>query len=95
MTFLLFVIIYALPLGVLSILALISLITDRPPLQVNLGAPGLLLLPLFIVPLVHLFVSTSRMRRVADAGVTPLEHRAGGFPVVMPDTATDEARSGD
>ena len=92
-TFLLFVIIYALPLGVLSILALISLITDRPPLQVNLGAPGLLLLPLFIVPLVHLFVSTSRMRRVADAGVTPLDHAAGGFPVVIPNAASEEPRS--
>ena len=37
--------------------------TDLP--YTSTFSPGLLLLPLFIVPLVHLFVSTSRMRTVS------------------------------
>jgi len=33
----------------------------------NLGLTGLLLPPVFIVPVVHLFVSTSRMKRECES----------------------------
>jgi hypothetical protein len=67
-TFLLFCFIYALPLGFMYLAALIALLGGTS-FNVNLGAAGLLLLPVFAAPLIHFFVSTSRMRRAADSDV--------------------------
>lgn len=62
----LFVLIYAIPLGLIDCVALISSCMGRP-FNVNLGIAGLLLLmPIFVVPPVHFFVSTSRMARAVD-----------------------------
>ena len=62
----LFAIIYALPLGLFHAASGFSALTGRS-FNINLGPAALLLLPVFAVPLVHLFVSTSRMRREAEA----------------------------
>ena len=47
---------------------------------------ALLLLPVLLVPLIHLFVSTSTMRREAEHGLPPT--RAEGFQVI-PRAPTD------
>lgn len=62
----LFVIIYALPLGLLHLAGMLAMLTGSG-FSLDLGAAGLLLLPVFIVPLVMFFVATSRMRRAAGA----------------------------
>jgi len=67
-TFLLFCFIYVLPLGFMYLAALIALLAGTS-FNVNLGVAGLLLLPVFAAPLIHFFVSTSRMRRAADSAV--------------------------
>ncbi|MFV8321046.1 beta-propeller fold lactonase family protein [Mycobacterium sp. 23] len=64
-TTLLFVIIYLIPLGVLSCAVAIS-IALRSPFHIDLGPPGLLLLPVFAAPLIHFFVSTTRMKAEAQ-----------------------------
>jgi hypothetical protein len=86
-TFLLFATIYALPLGLLYLASLFALMTGGT-FHLNLGVGGLLLLPVFAVPLVHLFVSTSRMKRAADSGLSSAAAYAapGGFPVLPPRT---------
>jgi hypothetical protein len=61
----LFTLIYLLPLGLFYAAALVAFLTGTS-FNINLGPAGLLLLPVFLVPLVHLFVSTSRMRREAE-----------------------------
>jgi len=65
-TTILFVAIYLIPLGLFYSAALLAMITGNS-FQIDLGPAGLLLLPVFCIPLVHLFISTSRMR--ADAEV--------------------------
>jgi len=51
--------------------------------NLNLGPAGLLLLPVFALPLIHLFVSTSRLRRAAESG--SVEPPAPGcFPAIVP-----------
>jgi hypothetical protein len=61
----LFVVIYLLPLGFFYLAAAWAIATGSS-FHINLGAGGLLLLPIFAVPLIHLFVSTSRMRHEAE-----------------------------
>jgi hypothetical protein len=61
----LFVLIYALPLGLFYAAAGFAVLSGQS-FNINLGPAGLLLLPVFAVPLIHLFVSTSRMRRGAE-----------------------------
>lgn len=66
MTCILFVAIYLLPLGLFYAAAAVALLTGSH-FNVDLGPAGLLILPVFIVPLIHFFVSTSRMSREAGA----------------------------
>lgn len=68
----LFIIIYLFPLGLLQLAGLVAVISGQSS-NVNLGPAGLLLLPVFVVPLVHLFVSTSRMKRGAETIVSGLQ----------------------
>jgi hypothetical protein len=70
-TTLLFVFIYVLPLGLFHIAGCIAILTDAS-FHFDLGPAGLLLLPLFLWPVVHLFISTSRMKRAAAAYVHPI-----------------------
>ena len=66
----LFVVIYAVPLGLLYVAGAVATASNHP-LKINLGLLGLLVLPVFAVPLIHLFVSTSRMKRAAEAAFVP------------------------
>jgi hypothetical protein len=61
----LFFIIYVIPLGALYLMLAGAAITGKP-FGFNLGPAGLLLLPVFALPLIHLFISTSRMKRAAE-----------------------------
>ena len=69
-TAVLFFVVYVLPLGAFHAIGLISM-ANRSNFRIDLGPLGLLLLPLFLVPLIHLFISTSRMRRDAAAPIEP------------------------
>lgn len=62
----LFVVIYLIPLGLLYVVMALAIATRRS-FSIDLGPTGLLLLPVFAVPLIHLFVSTSRMSREAES----------------------------
>jgi hypothetical protein len=64
-TIVLFVVIYVVPLGILYLLGLASMASGRS-FHFNLGPAGLLVLPIFAIPIIHLFVSTSRMKAAAD-----------------------------
>ena len=57
--------IYLIPLGFFYIAATVALVTGTS-FNINLGPAGLLLLPVFCLPLIHLFISTSRMRSEAE-----------------------------
>jgi hypothetical protein len=61
-TTILFVAIYLLPLGLLYLAGVFAMLTSSS-FNFNLGPAGLLVLPVFAIPLIHLFVSTSRMSR--------------------------------
>lgn len=61
-TTVLFAVIYLAPWGILHLVWIGCIITRRS-FNVNLGPEVLLLLFIFFIPLIHLFVSTSRMRR--------------------------------
>jgi hypothetical protein len=60
----LFIFLYALPLGILDLVWSVTIATGSR-FHVDLGPAGLLVLIPLLIPLVHLFVSTSRMRRAA------------------------------
>jgi hypothetical protein len=62
----LFVVIYLVPLGSLYIMGAVA-IASGTTFNIELGPAGLLLLAVFAIPLIHLFVSTSRMKRAAEA----------------------------
>jgi hypothetical protein len=70
-TTVLFTVIYLIPLGVFYCAVAVAGAMGET-FNIDLGPAGLLLLPLLLAPLVHLFVSTSRMRReakvIADVG---------------------------
>jgi hypothetical protein len=71
-TTVLFVVIYLLPLGGLYVVMAGAAATGRE-FQLKLGPAALLLVLVFAIPLIHLFVSTVRMRRAAEeaAAVKP------------------------
>lgn len=60
-TTILFIVIYLIPLGLFYLASLVATATGES-FSINLGMGGLLLVPIFLIPLVHFFVSTSRMR---------------------------------
>lgn len=64
-TTILFFWIYLVPIGLLHLTSLAAR-TGGFDFHFDTGPAGLLLLPVFFVPLVHLFVSTSRMKREAE-----------------------------
>jgi hypothetical protein len=64
-TTILFVIIYALPLGAFYLAAAGAILLGES-FNINLGMAGLALIPVFFIPLIHFFISTSRMSRAAD-----------------------------
>jgi len=68
MTSVLFLVIYIVPLGTLSVMILAAHITGDS-FNVNVGNPalGILLIGVFFIPLIHLFISTSRMRNEVDS----------------------------
>ena len=86
-TILLFGLLFVLPLGLFYVSALFAVLTGNH-FNINLGPAGLLLVVVFVLPLVHLFISTSRMRRAAEAPSFSAPS-PGGFPVVMPPRSTD------
>jgi hypothetical protein len=65
-TTVLFAVIYLIPWGLLHIVWIICLITGES-FRFDLGPAALPVLLVFFVPLMHLFVSTSRMRREAES----------------------------
>ena len=81
LTMILFAAIYAVPLGFVFIAGLIAQLTGSR-FNYNLGAAVLLLLIVFFVPIVHLFISTSRMRKEAAAGGRG--YPGQGFEVLPP-----------
>jgi hypothetical protein len=60
----LFVCITAIPLGLFYSASLIAMLIGKS-FNVNLGPLGLLLIPVFAIPIFHFFASTSRMARAA------------------------------
>jgi hypothetical protein len=65
-TTVLFVLIYAVPLGLFNLASCFAILTGKS-FHINLGPFALLLLPVFAIPIVHLFVSTSRMAKSAES----------------------------
>ncbi|MBL0717092.1 MAG: hypothetical protein JJV89_03485 [Desulfosarcina sp.] len=65
-TTLLFVFIYLIPLGLFYCATAIATATETS-CNINLSQTGLLLVPVFLVPLVHLFISVSRMKRESES----------------------------
>lgn len=65
-TALLFIFIYLIPLGLFYGASMIAILTESS-FNINLGPAGLLLMPVFCIPLIHLFVSTSRMKVEAES----------------------------
>jgi hypothetical protein len=63
-TTILFIAIYFIPLGLLYIAGTIAIAANKS-FYFNPGPIGLILVPIFFVPLIHLFISTSRMKRAA------------------------------
>src|SRR5688572_6553017 len=64
-SFLLFLVIYAVPLGSVYAIGAVAALTQSG-FNINLGWGALLLLPLFLWPPVHFFISTSRMIRAVS-----------------------------
>jgi hypothetical protein len=64
-TTLLFVIIYLVPLGLFYVITA-GTIASGTSFDLNLGPAGLVCFPVFVIPFIHLFMSTSRMRRAAE-----------------------------
>ena len=75
-TAILFGVIYLVPLGLFYLAAAGAILTGSS-FHINLGPFGLLLLPVFAVPIVHLFISTSRMKRAAEGAVPAPPPEAG------------------
>jgi hypothetical protein len=65
-TTILFTVIYLIPWGLLHLVWLACLMTGGS-FRFNLGPAALPILVIFFLPLIHLFVSTSRMRREAES----------------------------
>jgi hypothetical protein len=69
-TTVLFLVIYAVPLGLFYAATAVA-VASETSFHFDLGPAGLLLLPVFVIPLVHLFISTSRMKRAAESVTGP------------------------
>jgi|JYMV01.1.fsa_nt_gi hypothetical protein len=67
-TILLFVFIYLIPLGGIFSAGAVAVAMEAS-FNINLGPAGLLLLPVLVAPLIHLFVSTSRMKNEAQSSI--------------------------
>jgi hypothetical protein len=81
LTMILFIAIYAVPLGCVYLAGIFAQITGSD-FHYNFGAAVVLpALIAFFTPIVHLFISTSRMRREAAGGGTYTGH---GFEVLPP-----------
>ena len=65
-TTILFGVIYLLPLGLFYLAGGVALLTGES-FYIDLGPAALLLVPVFLIPVIHLFVSTSRMKRHAES----------------------------
>lgn len=65
-TTLLFALIYVAPLGLLYLIGTLNM-AQATSANFDFGPLAILALPLFAVPLIHLFMSTSRMKRAAAA----------------------------
>ena len=65
-TEILFAVVYLIPWGLLHVVWIVCLLTGKS-FNFNLGPAALVILVVFFVPLIHLFVSTSRMRKEAQA----------------------------
>jgi hypothetical protein len=76
----LFVLIYLLPLGLFYLAGAFAIATSSS-FNLNLGPAGLLLLPVFAFPIIHLFVTTSRMKReaLAPAPLVPVFSDPGEY----------------
>ena len=70
-TSILFIIIFAAPLGLFYAASLIAIVTGES-FHINLGPAGIPALLVLAIPLIHLFVSTSRMARAAESIGTAL-----------------------
>jgi hypothetical protein len=66
LTSLLFLFVYVVPLGLLYAATLIAVLSDET-FSFDLGPAALLVVVVFVIPIVHLFVSTSRMRGALEA----------------------------
>jgi hypothetical protein len=84
-TTLLFVVIYLIPLGLFYCAAAVATVTGES-FHIDLGPAGLFLVPVFFIPVIHLFMSTSRMRAEADAveGEAWPDDHSGGHPDDFP-----------
>jgi hypothetical protein len=71
-TTILFILIYGVPLGPLYIAGAVATVANHP-FHIDLGPLALLVLPIFALPLFHLFVSTSRMKRAAEFAIVSEE----------------------
>lgn len=78
-TILLFVFIYLIPLGLLYSATGVA-IAAGTSFHIDLGPAGLLLLPIFFIPLIHLFVSTSRMASEAESSAEALDMESPELP---------------
>lgn len=83
-TTLLFVFIYLIPLGLLYGAEAIAIITEST-FNINLGPAGLLLVPVFCMPLIHLFVSTSRMKTDVELSASMVQEDGFGQQPARPD----------
>jgi hypothetical protein len=61
----LFIFVYLIPLGLFYCASMFAVATGSS-FNINLGPLGLLLLPVFLLPVIHLFISTSRMIKSAN-----------------------------
>jgi hypothetical protein len=68
-TTVLFIVIFAIPLGLLNVLS-IGAVAMGERAHFDLGPLGLIVILVFFVPIIHLFVSTSRMRREVEHGAS-------------------------
>lgn len=70
----LFTLIFLIPLGLFAAASFVMLLQGNS-FDVDLGPAGCLLLPVFLAPLIYLFMSTSRMRNEAEvSAAAPAVH---------------------
>ena len=74
-TTILFIAIYLLPLGLLYIAGTIAIAANKS-FYFNPGPLGLIVIPIFFVPIIHLFISTSRMKRSAELQSNPAHNES-------------------